>query len=248
MIPKIIHACWFGGKQIPDEWQYYINGWKKLNPDWEIKIWTEKEFEPYFGDSLFVKDCIANKKYGFLADYFRLIVLYEFGGVYLDTDVELLKPLDSFLNSKIFMCYIFDCLVGTATIGAEPHNEIIKLWLDKLLDDYDKNRKLVVSNNWITQYFLDNFDDFKLNGKEQRLKCGIDIYPRDYFEKIKMSKMSGGGYAIHHCGGSWQSKGRPWYIRLAKKCMPKRLVAYFSHKKCLKKNYYYKRYLIDKKK
>ena len=248
MIPKIIHACWFGGNPLPDEYAYYIEGWKKLHPAYEVKIWTEKEFEPYLGDSLYVKDCIKIKKYGFLADYFRLVVLYEFGGIYVDTDVEILKPLDEFLDSKLFCCYIFDCLVGTATIGAEPHNPIIKEWLDKLLTDYEQNKQLVVNNNWITQYFLDNFDDFKLNGKEQHLKCGIDIYPRDYFEKIKLSNKSGGGYAIHHCGGSWQLKGRPWYVKLAKKVLPKRMVARVSHRKALKKNDFYQRYLIDKNK
>ena len=81
MIPKVIHACWFGGNELPEEYQRYIDGWKKLHPTWEVKIWRDEDFAPYLDDSAFVKDCVAKKKYAFLADYFRFVVLYEFGGV-----------------------------------------------------------------------------------------------------------------------------------------------------------------------
>lgn len=247
MIPKIIHTSWFGKDPMPDEYVYYINGWKKLHPTWEVKVWSYDDFLPYFGDSQYIKDALKNKRYAFLADYFRLKVLYEFGGVYADSDVEMLKPLDGFLDSHIFTGFIFDCLVGPEIIGAEPKNPIIKDLLDKLISNYDKDHTFVVLNNWVTQYFLDNFDDFLLNGKEQHLKCGIDIYPRDYFEKITLTNKSRGGFAIHHCGGSWQLKGRPWYIRFAKRCLPKRLVARVSHMVCLRKNPFYSRYKTDKK-
>lgn len=224
MIPKIIHACWFGGKPLPKVYSQYIDGWKRLHPSWEVKIWTEKEFETYLGTSSFVNYCINKQKWGFLADYFRLVVLYKFGGVYCDTDVEMFKPLDCFLDNKIFMCFIFDDLIGTATIGSEPKNPIIKAWLDQIVTDFEKNKKLEVSNQWITQFFLDNFEDFKLNGKEQHLKSGMSIYPRDYFEKITMSNKSRWGMLYTIVGVVGWIIRDPYILELQKKFYRKGLL------------------------
>ena len=246
MIPKIIHTCWFGPDPMPERYINYINGWKKINPDYEIKIWSYKDFEPYFGDSEYIKDALSNKKWAFAADYFRWKVLYEFGGIYADSDIEMLKPLDDFLNSKIFSGFMYDCLIEAELVGAEPGNPIIRDWLNTLITNYDKNKEFVVLNNWITEYFLNNFDDFLLNGKEQHLKCGIDLYPKDYFERIKISKKSKGGYAIHHCDGSWHKNKKK--NRLIFKFIPKKLLEIYRHKKCLKNSPFYKRYLLDKRK
>ena len=122
MIPKIIHACWLGKAEMPQDQKEYVEEWKKLHPDYEIKIWTDETFNEYLNDSLFVKDCIKTKKYGFLSDYFRFVVLYKFGGIYIDTDVELFKKLDDFLDCKMFMGYLVDSSIGTALIGSEQGN------------------------------------------------------------------------------------------------------------------------------
>lgn len=248
MIPKIIHACWLGSAEMPQVYKNYIEGWKKLNPDFEVKVWTDNDFEEYYDDSLFVRDCLEKKKYGFLADYFRFTVLYKFGGIYIDTDVEMLKPISEFLNCKMFMGYIFDTSIGTAMIGTEPNNPIIKDWLEILLSDYDKLHTFTVSNDWITKYFIDNFKDFRLSGKRQSLECGIELYPKDYFERYKItSNRKPGGYAEHHCAGSWSDEKASLPKLILKKVLPRKIISYFGHKKCIKKTPYYKVYLKQRK-
>ena len=195
MIPKIIHACWLGKAVMPDDQKQYIEGWRRLHPDYEIIIWDDEKFSEYLDDSLFVKDAIAKNKYGFLSDYFRFTVLYRFGGIYIDTDIEIFKKLDEFLDCKMFMGFIFDSSIGTALFGTEKENPLMLEWLKILEEDYENKKSFTVSNDWITKYFLENFEDFRLNGKRQSLKCGIEIYPKDYFERYQVNKKSGGGYA-----------------------------------------------------
>ena len=247
MIPKIIHACWLGSAPMPEVYKNYVEGWKKLNPDFEVKLWTDKDFEKYYDDSLFVKDAIRLKKYGFLADYFRFTVLYEFGGIYIDTDVEMFKPLDEFLNSKMFMGYIFDTSIGTALIGSEPKNPIIKEWLNQLESDYEKKGTFTVSNDWITGYFIDNFKDFRLSGKRQSLECGLELYPKDYFERFQLNKKKPGGYAEHHCAGSWSDEKPSLIRRILKKILPRKVISYLGHKKKIRQTPYYNVYKKQRK-
>lgn len=247
MIPKIIHACWLGDKPLPENECRYIETWKKYNPDYQIILWTDETFSKYYDDSLFVQDCLKKKKYGFLSDYFRFTILYEFGGIYIDTDIELFKNFDRFLNNKMFMGFIFDSSIGTALFGTEPNNPLMLEWLNILKSDYEKRKAFTVSNDWITKYFIDNFSDFLLNGKEQELNCGIHIYPKDYFERYQINKKSGGGYAEHHCFGSWNDE-KPTIKNKIKKFIPRKLRSYLGHKKILKETPYYNIYLRDKKK
>lgn len=247
MIPKIIHACWLGKATMPEEQQEFVEGWKKVLPDFEIKVWTDETFSQYLDDSAFVKECIRLKKYGFLADYFRFFVLYNYGGIYIDTDVELKKDLTPFLNSKTFMGFIFDSSIGTALIGSEKGNPLMLEWLNLLKSDFDNKGTFTVSNDWITKYFLDNFADFRLNGKRQSLDCGIELYPKDYFERYQINKKSGGGYAEHHCVGSWNDDKVPPLKKFIKKLLPRAIVSYFGHKKFIKTTPYYSVYLLHSK-
>jgi hypothetical protein len=247
MIPKIIHACWLGSAKMPEEQVKYIEGWKKLHPDYEIKIWTDETFSKYYDDSNFVKEAIKRNKYGFLSDYFRFTVLYEFGGIYVDTDVEMFKPLDEFLDSKMFMGYIFDTSIGTALFGTEPKNPLMLEWKKILEEDFDKKKDFTVSNDWITKYFIDNFKDFRLTGRRQSLSCGIEVYPKDYFERYKLSKKTPGGYAEHHCYGSWNDDKQPLIRRILKKILPRKIISYFGHLKKIRQTPYYNVYLKHKK-
>lgn len=248
MIPKIIHACWFGSAKIPAEQKEFIEGWRRLNPDWEIKIWTEEMFAPYLDDSVFIRSCMADKKYGFLSDYFRLVVLYEFGGVYMDTDVELKKPLDEFINCKMFMGFIYDSLLGTALFGTEKGNPLMLEWKEILEKDFANGGGYQISNNWVTKYFLDRFPDFLLNGKRQSLSCGIELFPKDWFERYQTNKKSGGGYAEHHCANSWKkAKNVPLFKRILKKLLPRKITSWAGHRRAVKLTPYYSVYLEHKK-
>ena len=96
MIPKIIHYCWFGGNPLPEDAQKCIASWKKYLPGYEIKEWNESNFDvnccPY------VSEAYQAKKYAFVSDYVRVYALYNYGGIYLDTDVEVKKSFNNFLN------------------------------------------------------------------------------------------------------------------------------------------------------
>ena len=130
MIPKIIHYCWFGGNTLPELAIKCIESWKKFCPDYEIVRWDETNFDiqcmPY------VNEAYKAKKWAFVSDYARLKVVYDNGGIYLDTDVELIKPLDQLLDDECFFCSETDGYVNTGLgFGAEKGNSVIKLLLQE---------------------------------------------------------------------------------------------------------------------
>lgn len=132
MIPKIIHWCWLSNDPIPEDLQKYINGWKKILPDYEIWLWDFKRFEK--SSSKWVSQAFDNKKYAFAADYIRLYALYNYGGIYLDSDVEVLKSYTPFLTLPTMAC----CEYGSdnlemATIGVEKHSK----WIGDCLKFYE---------------------------------------------------------------------------------------------------------------
>ena len=105
MIPKIIHYCWFGRKPKSEEFNKYLESWKRFCPDYEIKEWNESNFDLNKND--YCREAYEAKKWAFVADYVRLKVLEKYGGIYMDTDVELIKSLDKFLHYNAFMCFEF---------------------------------------------------------------------------------------------------------------------------------------------
>ena len=100
MIPKKIHYCWFGGNPYPDDFKQYLESWKENCPNYEYIEWNEKTFD--IKCNKYVEEAYTSKKWAFVTDYVRLWAIYNFGGIYMDTDVEVLKPLDSFLLNEAF--------------------------------------------------------------------------------------------------------------------------------------------------
>lgn len=132
MIPKVIHYCWFGGKEKPEIVEKCMHSWRKFCPDYQIVEWNEKNFDidccPY------VQEAYERKKWAFVSDYARLYVIFNEGGVYLDTDIELLKSIDDLLMNDTFFGYEDGSYINTGVgFGAVKHCLIIK----KILDDYD---------------------------------------------------------------------------------------------------------------
>lgn len=210
LIPKKIHYCWFGGGELPEKDKKNIEGWKKLCPDYEIICWNESNYDINKND--YMKEAYSLKKWGFVPDYARTDIIYTHGGFYFDTDVELLKPLDQFLNEKCVMGFEKkDSINHGHGFAAEKGNEIIK----ELLDFYesihfineDNSINLTASPKYITNLLLRH--NLKLNNKEQILDNVVHIYPTDYFcpkdymtGKIEISTNT---ISIHHFNLSWMS-------------------------------------------
>lgn len=212
MIPKKIHYCWFGGKPLPNSALKCIESWKKYCPDYEIIEWNETNYD--IQKNAYTKYCYENKKYAFLTDYVRLDIIYNEGGIYLDTDVELIKNLDELLNSS---CYIGMEQVGKINtgqgFGATKNNDFIK----ENKEYYEKNPFLDKKGNFkkticveITTNILKKYGLKKLNNKQKINE--VDIYPVEYFCPKKMGTnqitITTNTYSIHHFEGSWKSNNK----------------------------------------
>lgn len=141
MIPKTIHYCWFGQKEKPDSVKKMIGTWKTVLKDYEIKEWNEHNFD--VGMCAFTREAYAMGDYAFVSDVCRLKVLYDHGGIYLDTDVEVLRTFDEYLSDRSFCGYEARQYIGTGVIGAEAGSR----WIGKFLDFYTKRHFINISGH-----------------------------------------------------------------------------------------------------
>ena len=210
-IPKIIHYCWFGGKEKPNSVIKYLKTWERME-GYKIIEWNEKNFD--VNSCAFVREAYKNKKWAFVSDYVRLKVLQQYGGIYLDTDVEVKKTFDDLLYHEMFVGFIYDCSIGTAVIGAIPNHIIINSMVElyekaqflyinnKIVSKFEGYEKYKVNNNndLFTAYLIKNCPNFLLKNKVQYLS-NITIFPKEYFERKTFNKKY--DYSVHHCYGSW---------------------------------------------
>ena len=245
MIPKIIHYCWYGKNEIPIEQQKLINHWKELMPDYKFYFWNDENLEELKDsfNNLAITNAYNDKKFAFLPDIIRFYVLKKYGGIYLDTDVKVNKKFDDLLNSKMFIGYIFNCLLGTAIIGSEANHPFVDKAYEKCVNLIN-HRSYIVSNNWFTQLLLDSYSDFLLTDKNTRLN-NIDIYSRHYFEKISKDTMS--GYSQHLCAGAWRNAKKGIIKKVTFKIIGPFNYEKISHLYNLRKNPFYKKHKHDLK-
>jgi len=197
-IPKVIHYCWFGTDKKPKAIARSIESWSLLD-GYSLKEWNEETFD--VSGHPFTRSMYAQGKYAFVSDYVRLKVLYEFGGIYLDTDVEIKKKFeDVFLSHRMFIPFQYDCALSTAIIGAEKGNGCI----GDLLRSYDEWADDGPNNSAYTRYFLDNFSTFRLDNSFQIVGDDIAIYPKEFFDCPTSDPAM--GYSVHHAMGSWREK------------------------------------------
>ena len=207
-IPKIIHYCWFGGAPLPPLAQKCIASWEKYLKWYEIKRWDENNFD--FHCCPYVEEAYYAQKWAFITDYVRLYVLDKYGGIYMDTDVEVLKPLDRFLSHHAFSGFEDNHHIPTGIMGAEKNNP----WISYLLSYYDNRRFIlpdgsydmttnvvVITNMTKSKYFL------KCDNTYQNLCNDVVIYPKDFFcpKDCSTNKLliTNNTHAIHHFSGSW---------------------------------------------
>lgn len=208
MIPKIIHYCWFGKKPYPKLIEECIASWKKYCPDYEIKEWNEDNSPLHLYP--FAQDAINAEKYAFASDVIRLYALYSEGGIYLDTDVELIRSLNPLLENSAFIGYEKDIpgRLQTAVIGAEKGNIWIEQWLSiYLTKKFSSTRKSMAqlqSPIQFTEYLQQK--GIELNGEYQKLEDLI-LYPADYFcptsYQTHLFEPTSDTYSIHYFTLSW---------------------------------------------
>ncbi|MGV0922665.1 glycosyltransferase family 32 protein [Empedobacter tilapiae] len=207
MIPKIIHYCWFGGSKLPQELIDYIEIWKRLMPDYEIIKWSEDNFDVM--KHHYTKEAYKARKYAFVSDYCRVFVLKEYGGIYMDTDVEVIKAFTPLLNNNSFIGFEDYNKIGTSVIGATKDSifiqEILKLY--DSINFVTENGKLNLTTNvdLITNYIRKN--GVNLNGETVNYEDKLTIYSKDYFSPIvfdtKKISITENTFSIHHFSQSW---------------------------------------------
>lgn len=207
IIPKKIHYCWFGGTEIPDEHKRYIEGWSKKCPDYSINLWNEKNYD--YTKNQYMKQAYESKKWGFVPDYARLDIIYNEGGIYLDTDVELMDNFDNLLGNEAFVGFESENHVNLGQgFGGRAGNFMIK----ELRDYYnsisfvleDGSLNLIPSPHHQTEV-LKKYG-LITNGEYQELD-GIVIYPEKVLcpMSLRTNRLTANQYtkAIHHFAGSW---------------------------------------------
>lgn len=221
MIPKIIHYTWFSGEPFPEKIQMCVDSWKKLLPDWEFRLWDMESIRPI--DSVFLREALVERKWAYAADYVRLYAVYHHGGVYLDTDVILQKPLDPLLVARAFIGkensvhyeggFIAQYL-SSHCFGAEKEHPFIKDCLD-----YFHDRHFVTSRNEILPQPLRynfvllpyiqaeiarcyGYEWRPLLQEKQYCRQGLIIYPTSFFDPQKITSES---YCKHLALGSWRT-------------------------------------------
>lgn len=209
-IPKVIHYCWFGGKEKSDNINYYISSWKKYCTNYEFIEWNEENFDINCND--YVREAYQCEKWAFVTDYVRLYVLNKYGGVYMDTDVELLKNIDNFLRHKSFSGFESNNFIPTAIMGAEKGNP----WIKMLLSFYEKKHFLKedgsmdLTTNVVTiTNMTKEIYNLQLNNTLQETNGDVIFYPNDFFCPKDYSTgkiiITDNTYAIHHFESSWLS-------------------------------------------
>ena len=207
MIPKVVHYCWFGGNQLPDDAKKCIESWRKFFPEYEIKEWNERNFDVNCCD--YVKEAYAAQKWAFVSDYARFWILYHEGGLYFDTDVEVIKDMSDIIAKGAFMGCETDnkCAPGLG-LGSNPGLGLYK----EILDYYEKihffiegnttetvvthTSKILKSHGWVG------------NGEIEQIE-GVTIYPPEYFcpmdYKTGKLDITPNTRSIHWYTASWQS-------------------------------------------
>lgn len=208
-IPKVIHYCWFGKGDMPRLAETCIKSWRKYCPDYRLVCWNEDNFD--VNQNQYIRDAYEAKKWAFVSDYARLKVLYDHGGIYLDTDVELRKPLDDLIEKNGFMGFDDHGIIATGLgFACEKGNELV----GALLKDYDGIPFLLPDGSYDMTPCPDrNTETLKKLGMDMGIQdqifMGIRMLPEDYLCPMKYETgkkvFTKNTYAIHHYSASWTS-------------------------------------------
>ncbi len=211
-IPKIVHYCWFGGGEKPDNIKAYIETWKEKMPGYTFMEWNEQNFDVKNSIS-YVRQAYEAKKYAFVSDYVRIQALYQFGGVYFDTDVEVKKPFEEYLEEKS-MVLGFESARSllTAFIAAEKEHPYINEFLQSYRELHflkeDGSYDMTVINDRFSRLMERKGVDLNRN-EYQELPGDISVYPEEYFCGFDVNNwhesITDKTCTVHYMNSSWVS-------------------------------------------
>ncbi|MCI9285239.1 MAG: glycosyl transferase [Muribaculaceae bacterium] len=226
MIPKTIHYCWFGRKPLPDLALKCIQSWQQHCPEWKIMQWNEDNFD--VNSIPYTRQAYEAGRYAFVSDYARFVIIHKYGGVYLDTDVELIASIDDIIEKGPFMGCENAMADGSTHIdvapglgfGAQAGHRIVKELMDSYQSDmFDKGGKqdlttvVARTTGILRRHGLKDIDGI------QTLTDGLIIYPKEYFapkdRDTKQLTITPRSRSIHHYDGSWLTPEEQYVIHAA---------------------------------
>lgn len=241
MIEKKIHYIWFGGEK-PEKIKKCIESWYKYLPDYEIIEWNEKniDIESEKKKNKFFKLCYEKKIWGVITDYLRTNILYKYGGIYLDADVEIIKPITPLLNCNFFLGYESESDICYAVIGSVPkHN-----FLEKMKKFYET--EVWESNLYISTSIIEMimkkyyFSNEKLEEEKIKIYSKEYFYPYHWSEKFSPECIKENTYAIHRWDGSWSINPNIYHLKYKHYPIPIKQIKYI----CKLINYYIKKSIL----
>ena len=223
-IPKIIHYCWLSGEPYPELIQKCIDSWKEKLVDYEIICWDTNNFDVNICD--YTAEAFSVKKYAFVSDYIRLYALYQYGGIYLDSDIEVIRSFDMLLEQEAFSGFESKHAIAAWIFASEKGNPLFKELLD-----YYTNKKFILENGSIdmtpnTVPVTQTLRKYglELNGTDQSLKH-IHIYPVEYFCPYTRAtgelSITDHTYTRHYFKGAWISDEKRKIISKRKEIISK---------------------------
>ena len=222
MIPKTIHYCWFGGKPLPSIAKKCIKSWRKYMPDFEIKEWNESNYD--VRKVSYMQEAYEGKKFAFVSDYARFDIINEYGGIYLDIDVEIIKPLDELLEGNESFSG-FENEKGQVNAGLILASQANNLILRETLEMYDQATFLDAERRadltTVVVRFTNILERHGLlpQNEIQRLDH-MTIYPVEYFNPMETDnfqvRITENTYTIHHFNASWTTPSNRFRIKVKK--------------------------------
>lgn len=225
MIPKTINYCWFGRGEKDELFYKCLESWKKYFPDYEIVEWNEDNFDINQND--YIKEAYEAKKYAFVSDYARIKIIYDFGGIYFDTDVEVLKDMHKIIENGSFVgCELQNQIATGLGFAAEKHNYMAS----KMLQQYENVHFKEKDGNFnMTPCVIYNTKAFKENGwigNNEIVKIkDMYVYPPEYFSPFNYQtgeeNITDNTYTYHHGTASWLPNYERKLLQLKKKLVSK---------------------------
>nr|WP_083916104.1 glycosyltransferase [Methylobacterium sp. B34] len=240
-IPRLLHYVWLGGQPLPTRFERNINAWRKLNGKFDLVCWNEKNME---SSGPFVEAAIREKAWAKLSDLIRLEAISKHGGVYLDTDIQLVRPLDPFLNNRCFVGYqnVYDSddPFCNAVIGAEARHPFLAAVLEKFPRDSNIRINQIGTGPELISAMLLAYGAPKISSDVITINS-VTLYPRRYFypyhwtEDFSPTCIVPDTFAIHHWDMSWHDQEKPLPIRVLKALIKRNPAIYRKLRKFARK-------------